>query len=1340
MQRAVMNPEANPPGPSPSEPPSSVDPLFQEAFALGDLRPTGPPSSVLESLLKALSSVPRVLLRQPAVEPAESVVQVRSDELPRGATGRYQLHGEIARGGMGIVVRGRDADLGRDLAVKILLQSHRNRPEVVERFVEEAQIGGQLQHPGVVPVHELGQFEDGRPYFTMKLVRGQTLAALLSERASVEAERRRFLGIFEQVCQTLAYAHARGVIHRDLKPSNIMVGAFGEVQVMDWGLAKVLREGGVEDERRARSRDAGRSLIQTVRSEGSGAGSDTQVGSVMGTPAYMAPEQARGEIEAIDERADVFGLGAILCEMLTGGPPFRGSAQEAQRQARAGDATDARERLERCGADAEIVSLAVRCLEPLPVARPRHAGEVAAAVASYLESVEARLRRAEVERETEKARATEAERAQREAQARALAERRARRATVVLAATVLTGVLGAGGTWAWLRSEREVRIARVTGEASAALEKAALLREQARSADVEDLAAWSAARVEAERARALIAGTPVGAELEGRVRELAAGLAAEEGDRKLLAAIDAARLAATARDSRGQFALERTVPLYRAALGEWGISPASAAAAAVERLRTASGVVRRAILGALGDWYRIAAPRNAAVESELEWLEAVIEGADDDGWRLAVRDAWRKQDLAAVKGLAAEVDVAGQPTSMLIAVATSLLGMGESRSALALLERLWRVNPGDFWVNSELASCAREQPVPDPAKSLLHESIAVALRPRSTGARVNLAYELAEARRFDEAAAQLELALAMDPGEPHLRALLGRTRFFQGQREAGLALVEAVVRERPEVAIGHAVLGDLLGELGRHPESLAAGQTVARLSPDDPRAHDAVGLSLVRLARLDEAIAAFRKAIELGPLFPDAHRNLGLALLEQGRLEEAAGALARLVELRPESPRARMLLADALLRLGRPDEAATHSARAVELAPAEHDGHHLLGRAFLDAGKPGEAVGPLRTALRLHPESPDACDQLGSALAATGKLEEARAAFQEAVDLAPGHALAHQHLGVALLELGRVEEGIASLERAIHWNDTLADAHFELGKALADRKGQWVEAAAQFQRVVELTPLYAPAWANLGHTLLGVGRTVEARAALERSIQLDPGSRMAHFTLGRLLLTVGEYAAAAEANRRAIALDPEHPESHCNLGQALQRDGRFAEALAALRRGHELGSARPGWPYPSGEWVERAERYVTLEARLPAILDDAQAPIEDTVEAAGVCVRLRRPADAVKLWERAFAARPELAEDQRAAHRYNAACAAALAGMQKEARRWLEAELELLAKQAAAPPLPGARPVERVLAHWQEDRDLAPVRDEASLDALPAEEAAAWRRLWERVARLRSGS
>src|SRR5262245_13606762 len=189
------------------------------------------------------------------------------ERLPVSQVGRYPVFAELGRGGMGLVLLSSDPELGRELALKVMRGDCAARPDVVQRFVEEAQVGGQLQHPGVVPVYELGTADDGRPYFTMKLVKGQTLAKLLKERPDPSHERVRFLKVFEQVCQAVAYAHSRGVIHRDLKPGNVMVGAFGEVQVMDWGLAKVLDPAAAPDQATLDAEPTVASVVRVSRAD-----------------------------------------------------------------------------------------------------------------------------------------------------------------------------------------------------------------------------------------------------------------------------------------------------------------------------------------------------------------------------------------------------------------------------------------------------------------------------------------------------------------------------------------------------------------------------------------------------------------------------------------------------------------------------------------------------------------------------------------------------------------------------------------------------------------------------------------------------------------------------------------------------------------------------------------------------------------------------------------------------------------------------------------------------------------------------------------------------------------
>jgi eukaryotic-like serine/threonine-protein kinase len=238
---------------------------------------------------------------------------------PKGGMGKYGDLGLIGKGGMGVVHRVFDRRLSRRLAMKILYHGGPVADEDEVRFVEEAQVCAQLQHPNIVPVHELGQLEDGRLYFTMKEIHGDTLKEVIRSCRRVSGDNppdwslRRMVEAFHRVCETIAYAHSKGVIHRDLKPSNIMLGQFGEVMVLDWGIAKV------------KGRSDADGVVEAVVSDRVTDGEHlTEAGAIAGTPAYMAPEQARGEIDAIDARTDVYALGAILYEILSGRAPYSG--------------------------------------------------------------------------------------------------------------------------------------------------------------------------------------------------------------------------------------------------------------------------------------------------------------------------------------------------------------------------------------------------------------------------------------------------------------------------------------------------------------------------------------------------------------------------------------------------------------------------------------------------------------------------------------------------------------------------------------------------------------------------------------------------------------------------------------------------------------------------------------------------------------------------------------------------------------------------------------------------------------------------------------------------------
>jgi WD40 repeat protein/tetratricopeptide (TPR) repeat protein len=350
----------------------------------------------------------------------------------------YELEDEIGRGGMGVVYRARDVALDRNVAVKLLSDRYPPDSIAAQRFLSEARITGQLQHPGIPAVHQIGTLAEGRPFLAMKLIKGSTLETILKYGPDPSAGRGPAgggLAIFEAVCQAVGYAHAHRVIHRDLKPANVMVGAFGEVQVMDWGLAKVLGEAssGTADALSAEETQAWTKVSPVPNS-----GSHTEAGSLVGTPAFIAPEQAGGQIEQVNERSDVFGLGAILAVILTGKPPYVGeSFQSVRLQAVRGKLDDCFARLDACGAEPELVALCKQCLAFEPADRPADAGAVAEAVAGLRAAADERARQAELER-------VQAEADAREADARAAEQRQRRRmllvASAVIALVLLTGL------------------------------------------------------------------------------------------------------------------------------------------------------------------------------------------------------------------------------------------------------------------------------------------------------------------------------------------------------------------------------------------------------------------------------------------------------------------------------------------------------------------------------------------------------------------------------------------------------------------------------------------------------------------------------------------------------------------------------------------------------------------------------------------------------------------------------------------------------------------------------------------------------------------------------------
>ena len=1221
-----------------------------------DAPPAG--TDILTILSLAHGAMPRVLLRDPLDGPETPVPSLpAADEPgPRPPSGRYHFFGEIARGGMGAILKGHDTELNRDLAIKVLLDRHRDNAELVRRFVEEAQIGGQLQHPGIVPIYELGVLPDRRPFFAMKLVKGLTLSELLGGRPDPADDRPRLLSIFEAVCQTVAYAHARGVIHRDLKPSNVMVGSFGEVQVMDWGLAKVLPRGGVADDGHEPTREPNDpvSVIHTARS---GWGADgSQAGSVLGTPGYMAPEQARGELDQVDERADVFGLGAILCEVLTGEPAFVGrTLAETLRNAGRGEMAEAFARLDGRGADSELIALAKDCLAPEPEGRPRDARAVSTRMKTHLVGVQDRLHASQRERAV--------------AEARAVEERRKRRWQLSLAASVAASLLiGGVGLAAFTAA-----LSRQKGEL--ALANAALDRQRLRAEDREQQAIDAV-----KRFRDAVAGNP----------EL--------------------------KDNPG--------------------------------------------LGSL---------RKALLKEPLAFFRSLRDRLQGDG-------DTRPESLARLADASYELGV------LTAEVGDEQDALAAHREALAIRRRLVEAYPDVELYRRDLA------------RSHLHLGVLLQDTGQTAAARAELEAAVAIWRKLaddhpDVTDYRHDLALSHNA----LGVLLAKVGHFDDARaelEAALAIRRKLADDHPDVdlyqrqlAQSHGILGALLSQVGHLAEARPAFEAALaiqrKLADDHPDVdlhrrelavnQDNFGLLLRHTGHPAEARAAHEATVAIRRKLVDdhpdvaqyrhdlanSHNHLGTVLALSGHPADARAALEAAVATWRK-------LAD-----DHPDVTEYRRALAV--------GEGNFGNLLRQTGHPAEAQVEYEAALAIrrrlvdsHPEVAqyrydlaDSHNNFGILLQDTGHPDEARSAFEAAVTnarkLADDHpdadlywnklAESHNNLGILCFKIGHPAEARAAFEAALAIQRRLADAH---------------PADARYRRGL------AEAHNNLGALLYQIGHPAEARAAFEAALAIwrklaeaDPESPDHASSLGNALNNLGEvdlqaddFAAALgrlrEAiahHRKALAANPRNPIYRHGLRSSLRNllvaAGKLddADLAAEARRGlAELDAADP--------------RLAALDARLAAVLKgEAPRGTAERLALAGRAYDTGRFAVAARLFAEALESDPALAADPAAGHRYNGACAAALAGcgrggddptpddaaraaLRREALAWLRAELVARAKQLNEGPDAARQGARRALDHWKSDPDLAGIRNEAAVKSLPDDEQRACRALWAEVDRI----
>jgi tetratricopeptide (TPR) repeat protein len=984
--------------------------------------------------------------------------------------------------------------LGRRVALKVLPFAAALDSRHLQRFKNEAEAAAHLQHPHIVPVYAVG-CERGVHYYAMQLIEGQTLATLIQEL-------RRPGGLQSPSQGGLPSTVAEAVlstVHSTTDPTFFRTVASLAVQAA-LALEHAHALGIVHRDVKPANllldvqgnlwvTDFGLARVATQ------APALTLTGDVVGTLRYMSPEQALAQPSGIDHRTDLYSLAATLYELLTLEPVFNARDRQQLLLQVALEEPKPPRQLNKA-IPVELETIVLKAMAKNPQERYASAQELADDLDRFLKDEPILARRPTLAQRCGKW----ARRHRPAVWAAAL--------TSVLTLAVLAGSVG------WVVRDQAARQVRTATEVHAALQEAQRSRREGK---------WLQAQAAASRAEALLAQGGGSAELRRSVCELLADL------RMVLRLEEIRLLQSSVKD--GRFDSEGADRRYAAAFRDHGIDVEALPLQEAAQL-IAAQTIQVELAAALDGWARMRRYNPRKDRKSWQDLLAVARAGDRDPRRTALRDAVLRRDRQALLEWAASDSVPGLPPVTLGLLAEYLEEMAGLPEATVLLRRAQEQHPSDFWINHQLAFCLGRMGPSQRDEAIRFHTVAVALRPDSPGAYLNLGNALLQKRRLADALVAYRRAIAL----------------------------------KPDYAEAHCNAGATLWDMGRHDQGIASLLEAIALKPDLAEAHGNLGFSFWTRGQLDKAIAALRKAVELNPAFVETQNNLGHALLDKGRPGEAVAVLRKAIQLKPDFAQAHDGLGKALTRLGQIDEGIAAFHRAIALKPDYAEAYCNLGVSLDRKGRVDESLTAYRRAIAFAPTLITARFNLGLVLTETGQLDAAVAAFREVIELKPDFPAVHYNLGRALWMKGRIEEAMAAYRRAIELKPDYAEAHCNLGCCLL-QQGQFAQALASTRRGHELGsrrrdwPYPSAQWVRQCQRL---DKLADRLPAFLRG-EAQPAGAAQKSEYAQLCYYKRLYVAAARLWVEAFTAEPK-------LACDLQAAHRYHAACAAARAGCGKGA------------------------------------------------------------------------------------------------------------------------------------------------------------------------